>query len=312
MNRRWPRPDGENGDAQIIFQPELACLCGSDLPFFDSDDEIAPYPQQIGHSLHEMIGTVVDTSGQRFRPGDRVLAVPVFQRGFFERFALSEGRAIPLDTRQPVEHALLSQPLGTVLYALKKLPNVLDQDVAVVGQGPIGQMFVACLRNLGAREIIAIDRLPSRLEMSPRMGATRVICNADADAVKTVEQITAGAMADIVIEAVGHADQSLNLCIDLCRHGGRLLYFGVPPERIESVSWRQALYKNLTIHTSVNPDFERDFPLAMRWISEGRIDLTPLLTHRFPVDEIQTAFEVFRDRVDGALKVLLDFPSSQH
>jgi threonine dehydrogenase-like Zn-dependent dehydrogenase len=294
---------------QIIFQPEITCLCGSDLPFFDGPGEWGPYPQKVGHSLHEMVGTVVDSSGQRFRPGDRVLAVPTEQMGLFQRFAVSEQRAVPLDPRKPPEHTVLAQPLGTVIYALKKLPVVHDKDVAVVGQGPIGQIFCAALRNLGARKIIAIDRLPSRLEMSPKMGATDVICSATDDPVDAVRHITDDKMPDIVVEAVGHQEQALNLCVSLCSHGGRLLYFGVPPETLDGVRWRDLFFKNITVHTSVNPEFSRDFPLAMRWIAEGRIDLSPLVTHRFDLEDIQQAFETFRDKKDGAIKVLVDFPS---
>lgn len=303
-----PEPELGNEPGQILFEIETACLCGSDLPYFDGEGD---YPRATGHSLHEMIGTVRQTNGTRYQPGDRVLAVPIDQQGLFERFTLNEDRAIPLDPRKSPEHALLAQPLGTVIYALKKLPNVLDQDVVIVGQGPIGQMFCAALRNLGAREIIVIDKLASRLEMSPRMGATHVIWSENEDPIAAVRKITDGAMPDIVIEAVGHRDQALNLCIDLCRHNGRLLYFGVPPERIDDIHWRELFFKNVTIHTSVNPDFRRDFPLAMRWISEGRIDLSHLITHRYPLAEIQQAFDTFRDRKDGALKVLVEFSAGK-
>ncbi|MEO1995055.1 MAG: alcohol dehydrogenase catalytic domain-containing protein, partial [Planctomycetaceae bacterium] len=148
--------------AQILFQPEITCLCGSDIPFFDHSPEVPL--ARVGHSLHEMVGTVVDTNGDRFQAGERVLAVPMDQRGLFERFVLDETRAIPLSTGQPDEHLMLAQPLGTVLFALKKLPTILDLDVAVVGQGPIGQMFCAALRNLGARHIIGIDPIAQRLE----------------------------------------------------------------------------------------------------------------------------------------------------
>lgn len=295
------------GDAQIIFQPELGCLCGSDLLYFEAD--YPEYPPVVGHSLHEMIGTVVDTNGSRFRPGERVLCVPVNQEGLFERFSVSQQRAIPLDPRASDDHALLAQPLGTILFALKKLPNLLDLDVAVVGQGPIGQLFCAALRNLGAREIIAIDRLESRLKTSPRMGATRLVNGAEQDPVAAVREITGGAGADIVIEAVGHREQTLNLCTELCRKGGRILYFGVPTAVIDGVRWREVMLKNITIHASINPDFARDFPLAMRWIAEKRIDVAPVITHRFPVAEIQAAFELFHQRRDGSLKVFIDFPA---
>jgi len=231
------------------------------------------------------------------------------QCGFFERYAIHEDRAIPLDRRVSEECALLAQPLGTAIFALKKLPVLMDRDVAVVGQGPMGQLLCAALRNLGAREVIAIERLESRLANSPRMGATATVCNAKEDAVAAVSRITGGKMAEIVIEAVGHQDQALNLCIDLCQPGGRILYFGVPPEIIDGVRFRDLFFKNITVHTSVNPDFQRDFPLAMRWIGEGRVDVSKIITHRYPVAEIQTAFETFRDRKDGALKVLVEFPA---
>ncbi|MCA9059586.1 MAG: alcohol dehydrogenase catalytic domain-containing protein, partial [Planctomycetaceae bacterium] len=152
-------PSAQDAPGQMIFQPELTCLCGSDLPFFDQDfeDHPIPYPQPVGMSLHEMVGTVVATNGTRWQPGTRVLAVPVGQHGFFERYVLSEQRSIALDPRLPDELALMAQPFGTVIHALKKLPNMIDRDVVVLGQGPIGQMFNVGLRNLGARRIIGID-----------------------------------------------------------------------------------------------------------------------------------------------------------
>ncbi|MFN0050804.1 MAG: zinc-binding dehydrogenase [Planctomycetales bacterium] len=305
---RAPRSNDQPGAGDIIFQPEVSCLCGSDLPYFNA--EAPEFPQRtIGHSLHEMVGTVTATNGRKFAPGDKVLAVPVNQCGLFERYVVSEERAIPVDPRLPFHQAFLAQPLGTVIYALKKLPQVLDKDVVVVGQGPIGQMYCTLLSQFGAREIIAIDKLPSRLALSPKMGATATIDVTRVDPAQEVARITSGGMADIVIEAVGHADQVLNLCASLVKHSGRMLYFGVPPEKIDGVHWRELFYKNVTIQTSVNPDFSRDFPLAMRWLAEERFDLSPLVTHTFPLRDIQAAFETFRDRRDGAQKVVIEFPA---
>ena len=300
-----PPVDGEPG--QIIFQPDLGCLCGSDLLYFEAD--YPEFPPVTGHSLHELIGTVVESSGRRFRTGDRVLCVPHDQLGLFERIVIGEDRAIPLDPRPDEEHALMAQPLGTVIHALKKLPNVIDLNTVVVGQGPIGQLFCAALRNLGARQIIAIDPLESRLKTSPRMGATEVINPDRQDPVEQIGQLTHGAMADLVIEAVGHRSIALNLCIDVCADNGRILSFGLSEASIDGIHWKDLLWKNITVHTSINPDFARDFPLAMRWIGEGRIDVGPIVTHRFDLSDIQTAFDTFRQRRDGALKVLIDFPN---
>lgn len=294
---------------QIIFQPEISCLCGSDLPYFNG--EAPEFPERTrGHSLHEMVGTVVATNGTRWKPGDKVLTVPVNQCGLFERYVVAEDRAIPLDPRLDKDYSVLAQPLGTVIYALKKLPSVLDKDVVIVGQGPIGQMYSTMLSRLGAREVIVLDKLESRLALSKKMGATATLNVTQCDPVTEVQKILGGELADVVVEAVGHADQVLNTCISLVKHSGRILYFGVPPQSIDGVAWRQLFYKNATVHTSVNPDFRRDFPLAMRWLAEGRIDLRPLITHKYPLSQIQTAFETFRDRKDGAQKVLVEFPAN--
>jgi len=300
-----PRSSDPSSPGQIIFQPECTCLCGSDLPFFRGTDE---WPIKLGHSLHEMTGTVVATNGQRFQAGDRVLCVPVNQEGLWERFVVDETRAIPLDDRVSEEESMLAQPLGTAIFALKKLPNMVDRDVVIVGQGPMGQFFNMALRNLGARHIIGMDVLESRLAMSKQSGATETVCNASGAPIEAVRDILSGELPEIVIECVGHYDQAMDLCIELCAMAGRILCFGVPPETV-TVRWRDVVIRNLTIHGSMNPDFERDFPLAMRWIGEGRVDVKPLITHRFPLAQIQEAFEVFRDKRDGAQKVLVEFPS---
>lgn len=301
-----PSADPEEGH-DILFQPELACLCGSDLTFFQAD-----YPEfkpAIGQSLHEMIGRVAATNGRRFQPGDRVLCVPVDHFGLWEKYRVSERRAIPIPDGVPDDQAVMAQPLGTVLFALRKLPNLLDWNVVVVGQGPIGQLFNAVLRNLGARQIIGVDLLESRLEKSAVTGATAAIHAEKQDAVEAVRELTDGKMADLVVEAVGHREQVLNLCTRLCRQEGTILFFGVPPRSIDNVELLDLFFKNLRIQTSVGPDFSRDFPLAMRWIAEGRIDVTPIITHRFPLAQIQEAFDTYFERRDGAQKVFVEFPA---
>ena len=69
--------------------------------------------------------------------------------------------------------------------------------------------------------------------------------------------------------------------------------------------------KNVTIITSVDPSFERGFPLGMQWVAEQRVDVEKLITHRYGVDDCQTAFETFRDKADGALKVIVDFKNGR-
>ena len=304
-------PSSNEQPGQILFQPELTCLCGSDLPFFDGafEGHQIDYPQPPGMSLHEMVGTVVDTNGTRWQKGQRVLAVPEDQEGFFERFVLDENRAVAMDPRLSDELALLAQPFGTVIWALQKLPNMVDKDVVVLGLGPIGQMFVAGLRNLGARHIIGIDPVPERVQLAQKMGANATICAHGRDAESDVLNILNGGRPQVVVEAVGHRVQAFDEAVLLCEEHGDILYFGVPPIPTPQIDLRSAMWKNIRIVTSIHPSFERSFPLAMRWLGEGRVDLSPLLTHRVPVQKIQQAFDLFRDRQDGAVKVLVEFPA---
>ncbi len=297
------RVSAQPGEARVLFAPKLACLCGSDLLFYEGD--YPEYRPHIGQSLHEMIGEVVESESDDFQPGELVLTVPYEHFGFYERYWVAASRVIPVDARRPQAEALMAQPLGTVIYALKKLPTVLDQDVAVMGQGPMGLLFTAALRNLGARHIIAVDPVAERREVSRSMGATEVLDPASDDVPAAIAELTGGG-ADIVVEAVGHREQVLPQCIEACRSHGTVLFFGVPTETIDDVPMRRAFLNNLKIITSVNPDFRRDFPLAMRWIGEGRINVAPLITHSYRLSDIEPAFELFHNKRDGAVKVLID------
>jgi threonine dehydrogenase-like Zn-dependent dehydrogenase len=203
----------------------------------------------------------------------------------------------------------MAQPLGTVILAARKIPSLVDANVAIVGQGPMGQLFTATVRNLGARRIICVDPIAARLKVSERMGATDLINPQELDPVDAVQQLTDGLGADLVIEAVGHHDLALNQCIEMCRHSGQILQFGVPARGSTPIQLDDLFRKNLTLITSVDPDPDPNYGLAFRWIGERRIDVSPLVTHHFSLDEIQLAYDTFSDRRDGAIKVFLDFPN---
>jgi threonine dehydrogenase-like Zn-dependent dehydrogenase len=301
--------DADRGRAlaqgEVIVAPETACLCGSDIPYFSEAQE--RYPLAVGLSLHEIVGRVIESSSSAFRAGDRVLAMPLGLRGLFEHLMIADDRLVRIEPALDNDAAVLAQPMATVLSALSTLPGLIGSTVAVVGQGPIGLLFNACLSSLGAARIIGIDVLEPRVQCSGEFGATDPICARLTDPIAAVREMTGGRMADLVVEAVGHQEQAFNLCVDLCRDSGRMLYFGVPPERLNDVAFHSAFRKSLTIHTSVPADLRPFVEIAMRLIRQGRIDPLALITHRFPFADIQRAFETYRDRRDGALKVMIDF-----
>ena len=169
-------PIPEIKDGEILVKLQVGSICGSDLPYFLFDTShpaltgaLAPLSPML--SLHELVGFVAQSRSKRFKEGDRVLGLPTIQhRGLAEYFVSSEDRAlcIPGD---PANRLVVSQPLGTVVHACLKLPELLGQTAVVLGQGPTGQLFTALLRHLGVAQLIAVDLLPERLNVSTRMGA---------------------------------------------------------------------------------------------------------------------------------------------
>jgi threonine 3-dehydrogenase len=320
-----PIPD--MGDKQVRFKIEAACLCGSDSPLFNYDfeqrrkdgkhsnthyidyDLNSIYPMDVGLSLHECVGTVTESRSPRFKPGDFVLGVPIRQHGFFEYLTLADDRIYPMPSGAvSKQEILMSQPLGTILFGFRKLPDVAGKTVVVIGQGPIGLMMDSVLINRGAKQVIAIDKLAYRTDVGKQMGATTVIDSSSEDPLERVEQLTSGNLADIVIEAAGHHELSINLAVDLVAHDGHVLQFGVTDFTfVDKFPAGKFFYKNVSLHNSVGAYYEKDFVEAGRMIAQGEIDVKPLLTHSFKLDQVQQAYETYVDRSDGALKVLLDF-----
>jgi threonine dehydrogenase-like Zn-dependent dehydrogenase len=106
---------------------------------------------------------------------------------------------------------------------------------------------------------------------------------------------------------VGHEEQQFNLAAALVRDKGRLLYFGIPPDQRIEVALEPIVRRSLTVHTSVPDDLRPFVTTAQRAIKEGQIDPARIVTHRFSFANVQQAFETYRDRRDGALKVIIDF-----
>jgi threonine dehydrogenase-like Zn-dependent dehydrogenase len=290
----------------ILVRLHAGVLCASDFPRFVGGAFNVTFPRPYGDSLHECIGEVLDSRSPRFNPGDRVLAIPPDQRGLSECFLADASMAVPLPEHEPRERLILAQPLGTIVWAARKLPNILGLDVAIVGQGPIGLLFSHLLANLGARKIIALDKLDYRLDVARRMKATHTVNVTRDDPRAAVLDLTDGQGADLVVEAVGHQVESLHLAIELCRRHGTVLMFGVPDQEHYPLPVWDILRRNLRVIGSVHPDVQRDLPLALDMIRQGRIDVSPLITHRFPLEEAQQAFSMAVDRIDNPIKILLD------
>jgi len=301
-----PLPDLDAIEGEpISVRLHAGVLCASDFPRFMGGAFNVPFPRPLGDSLHECIGEVVDSRSRRFKPGDRVLAIPPDQRGLSEVFVADASMAVPLPDFEPREQLILAQPLGTILWAARKLPNLLHHDVAIVGQGPIGLMWSHLVANMGARRVIALDKIDFRLEMARRMHATHAVNVDSEDPVAAVMEITDGRGADVVIEAVGHQVETIHLSVDLCAKHGTVLLFGVPDHETYPLPVWNLVMKNIRFISSIHPEVQRDLPLALDFIRQGRIDVSPLITHRYPLFEAESAFKQAIERRDNPIKVLL-------
>lgn len=305
-----PSLDGLPGEP-ILVQLHAGVLCASDFPRYLGGAFNVPFPRPVGDSLHECIGIVAESRCSRLKPGDWTLAIPPDQRGMSEYFVTDGSMAVSLPAHAPREHLILGQPLGTVLWAARKLPNLLDLDVAVVGQGPIGLFFTHLVSNMGARRVIGLDKLDYRLEFARAMRATHTVNVDREDAAQAVRDYTDGRGADVVIEAVGHQVESVQLAIRLVAKHGTVLLFGVPDEEHYPLPIHDMVYQNLRVIGSIHPNVQRDLPLALDMIRQGRINVGPLITHRFAFADAQAALELAINRVDNPIKVLLTTPAWQ-
>lgn len=301
---------GAPGPGQMRVRLERTAICGTDKPPFMGQG--SSYPLAVGAPGHEGCGVVEACPSGKFREGDRVLLWG-FDRSLYQECCLApdEGPVLLPGDLSP-DIVLMSQLLGTVIHCFYKLGNVINQDAVVMGQGPVGQLFNACLRNLGARRIIGVDPLACRLEVGLKMGATHTIDSSAVDVREAVAELTDGAMADTVVEAVGMT-ASFNQAAHLLRRGGDLVYFGVPNKEngagVMELEFGRMFGNETRIITSVGPNPQRDYTIARDWIVQGRVDVRPIITHVLPFEQIQEGFDLFFNRPaeSGAIKVVLKF-----
>ena len=300
-----PTPEISNGE--ILVRLQVGSICGSDLPYFLFDKShpaltgaSAPLPPTL--SLHELVGIVTQSRSEQFKEGDRVLGLPTIpHRGLAEYFVSSIDRAVLLPNGD-ANHLVVSQPLGTVVHAWRKLPRGLETAV-VLGQGPIGQLFTALLHQKGVGRLIAVDLLPERLELSTNMGATHTVSGNAAEVAAAIETITKGKLVDLAVEAIGK-EETLNLAAKLVRRNGTLLAFGLPHKYNYDFAFHDFFWNEGQLICSLGPTVD-DFRVAVDLISNGVIDVAPLVTHTFPLSRAQEAFTLFANRSDAVIKVVL-------
>lgn len=200
---------------------------------------------------------------------------------------------------------LLADIASTGISASEKANVTIGDVVVVFAQGPIGLCATAGARLKGASYVIAVDGIPERLEMALKMGADEVINFREQDPIEAVKRATEGRGADVAIEALG-TPGTFESCLKSLRPGGTLSSLGVYSGKLEiPYDAFGAGLADFRIVTTLCPGGKERMRRLIDMVRSGRLDLRPLITHRFKLAEINEAYRVFGERLDGVMKVAI-------
>ncbi|MBI3900041.1 MAG: L-threonine 3-dehydrogenase [Gammaproteobacteria bacterium] len=319
----------EVGHNDVLIKIKKTAICGTDIHIWKWDDwaqKTIPVPMHVGH---EYVGEIAEV-GQEVRGlkvGDRVsgeghitcgycrncragrrhlcrntVGVGVNRAGAFaEYLAIPAFNAFKLPDDIPDDLAAIFDPFGNATHTALSF-NLVGEDVLITGAGPIGIMAVAIARHVGARHVVITDVNDYRLDLAQRMGATRAV-NVTRDNLPNVMQelhITEG--FDVGLEMSG-VPSAFTTMLEHMNHGGKVALLGIPPANT-AIDWNQVIFKGLEIKGIYGREMFETWYKMVAMLQSG-LDLSPIITHHFPVGQYQTAFATMLSGNSG--KVVLDW-----
>ena len=333
-----PRP-ADPGPGQILLRSKAVGICGSDLHTYQ-DGRIGSTalqgPLVLGHEFAGVVDAVdekvIDGNGSPLQIGTPVAVDPAQPCGHCElcerghpnlcnniRFlglypddgALQEHLLVPASTCFPIPAGTdfgvgtLLETLGVALHAVDLANIRVGDSCAILGAGPIGLCILQIVKLAGANPIFVADKFDWRLELARKLGATTTINCDRQDTVKEIEKATQGRGVDVAIEAAW-ADQSIQQATDLARNGGRLVLVGIPGNDVLILKHSVARRKGLTIRMARR--MKHVYPRAIGLLNRGAVDLSSLISHRFPLDRAADAFAMNNRYEKGVVKVIIELP----
>ena len=290
---------------EVLVRITRASICGSDL--HSVDQEVGPWgsgehAHALGFPGHEAVGIIEDSRTDSFTVGQRVL---VLQPGSFADYvAVSAGQCLLLPDDVPDETAILAQPLGVALYAMKRYLRVLGDDrrcATVIGCGSIGNIFVQLCAKSGFKSVIASDFDEARLQRAVAAGATDVVRagrTSGEGVVGLTDRLTNGMGSTLVIEAAGHDLARLQAAACVGQYGC-LGLFGYPERNDDSpfpyaaIFWKAPITIEVVARAQQEAGLE-SFARAVEMIRSGEFDTSVIDVLAFPLEEIGAAFEAAR------------------
>lgn len=310
---------------QVRIEVKSCSICGSDLHIFKGKHPYAKLPVTLGH---ELSGVVVELGGavKNLKIGQKVVVEPVYRCGTCEAcrkgeygyceqlsfqyrkgngamrkcFTTEEEWVYPIPDGIDFDVASLIEPLAVAVHAVRKADIRIGETVLVMGCGAIGLLVTALCAKGGARKVIAADQVDSRLALARELGATDTINTKDEPNVKQAVGRITGDGVDKSIECVG-LETTLVACLETLNMGGVATVLGIFEDPEVKLTAALIVARELTIRGSQAYcwDFETAIDMATK------VDLAKLITHRFPMSEIQKAMDIATNRKEGAIKVTL-------
>ena len=322
-------PMPECGVNDVLIKIHKTAICGTDIHIYSWDDwaqATIPVPMTVGH---EFYGEVVEvgrevkgiTCGQRVsgeghitcgicrncRAGKRhlcrnTLGVGVNRPGCFaEYLSIPASNVLVLPDNITADQAAILDPLGNATHCALAF-DVVGEDVLITGAGPIGIMAVAIVRHIGARHVVITDVNDYRLDLARKMGATRAI-NVKYESIRdTMDALGMAEGFDVGLEMSGNP-MALNDMVKSMNNGGHIAMLGIPPEETP-VDWKQVIFKGLVMKGIYGREMFETWYKMIAMLQSG-LDISPVMTHHFPVADYQHAFQIMASGQSG--KVILDW-----
>ncbi len=317
------------GPNDVLIRIGKTAICGTDMHIYKWDawaQRTIPVPMAVGH---EYVGRIVELGSEvrGLAVGDRVsgeghvtcgfcrncragrrhlcrntVGVGVDRPGAFaEYLSLPAVNAFKLPDAITDDIASLLDPFGNAVHTALAF-SVVGEDVLITGAGPIGIMAAAVARFVGARHIVITDVNDYRLSLARRMGASRAINTTRESIDDTMRELGMQEGFDVGLEMSGNAAAFRDL-LRTMHHGGSVAILGIPPAET-AIDWNQVIFKGLTLKGIYGREmFETWYKMAS--LLQSGLDLKPVITHHFPVQEYEQAFETMGSGRSG--KVILDW-----
>lgn len=307
----------EPGEGQVLVKVSACGVCGTDVHIYHGGKgsaEVVP-PVILGHEFSGHIvklgsGVTGLEEGQLItvdpniycgkcrpcRQGQKQMchhmrAVGVNMDGGFADYCLVPyAQCVPVPEGTDPELAALAEPLACCLHGIDRVGIRPGENVLVIGGGTIGQIMLQLARLAGAAKVVLSEPVEIRRELAVRLGADAAIDPLHEDLPQRLSELLSRDGADVVIECVGNPRTSAQ-AIDAAAGCGRVMLFGVPnPDAVLQTKMHPIFQKELTIMGSfVNPDTHSR---AVALLSSGQLKLKELITHRFPVSQLEEAIKM--------------------